>query len=157
MMRSPLALALMVALVAAAPAVAENRVLKCKTSAARGAPPSGGPALVANVPRSMTPIELSAVQFTDKKLGKTVIVEELAALRNQTNGLTVIARFVNCTKKPMVIQARSNFLDGNQLPTENASSWRTIFLSPLSTGVYQENSIATAKVAAFYVELRPNL
>ncbi len=147
----------MALMLAASPALAENRVLKCNTRAARSAPSAGGPALVANVPRSMTPIDLNAVQFTDKKLGKSVIVEELAALRNPVDGLTVMARFVNCTKKPMVIQARSNFLDANQLPTETASAWRTIFLSPLATGVYQENSIGTAKVAAFYVELRPNL
>lgn len=156
-MRIPLVLALMAAVLAGTPAVAENRVVKCNTRAARAAPSNGGPALVANVPRSMTPIDLGAVQFTDKKLGKSVIVEELAVLRNPVNGLTVVARFVNCTKKPMVIQARSNFLDANQLPTEAASSWRTIFLSPLATGVYQENSIKTTQVAAFYVELRPNL
>ena len=33
---------------------------------ARRAAPVAGPALVANVPKSMTPIDLNAVQFTDK-------------------------------------------------------------------------------------------
>ena len=144
-------------LAASAPALAENRPLKCYTGRARSAPAGSGPALVANVPRSLTPIELSTVLFTDKKLGKSVIVEELAARRTEVNGLNVVARFVNCTKKPITIQARANFLDAMQLPTEASSAWRTIFISPLATAVYQENSIATTKVAAFFVELRPNL
>ena len=46
----------------------ENRPLKCYTGRAHDAPSFGGPALVANVPRSMTPIDLNAVQMTDRKL-----------------------------------------------------------------------------------------
>ena len=66
------------------------------------------------------------------------------------------ARFVNCTKNPIVIQARSNFMDDQQVPTENASVWKTVFISPLATAVYQERSIGTTKVANYLIELRSN-
>ncbi len=132
----------------------ENRPLKCKTSAARKAPNGTGPALVANVPRAMTPIDLNAVQMTDKALTRNVLVEGLWAERTEVDTLQVTARFVNCTKKPLIIQARSNFMDSAQVPTEQASAWKTIFLPPLATAVYQERSIAMAEVAAYLVELR---
>jgi len=141
-----------------APALAaENKVLTCKTWRARAAGPSGGPALVANVPSSMTPIDLNAVQYTDRGLGRRVIIEAVQAMRTPAQGLSVFSRLVNCTSKPLTVQMRTNFLDTNQIPTEAASAWRTIFLSPRATASYQETSIAGGKVAAFYIELRPNL
>lgn len=144
--------------VLAAPAAAtENKVLKCHTGEARAAGPSGGPALVANVPASMTPIDLNAVLMTDKKLTKSVIVEGLFAMRTPTNGLKIMARLVNCTKYPLVVQARSNFMDGNQMPTEAASAWKPVFLSPLATAVYEEASIGRGNVGAYLIELRPDL
>lgn len=148
---------IMLALFSATAAEArENRPLKCYTGRAHRAPSQGGPALVANVPRSMTPIDLNAVQMTDRALWKSVIVEGLFARRTDTDTLEVTARFVNCTKQPIVIQARSNFMDEMQVPTENASVWKTIFISPLATAVYQERSIATTKIANYLVELRSN-
>lgn len=132
----------------------ENRVLKCKTSAARGAKSTGGPALVANIPRAMTPIDLNAVQMTDKALTRKVVVEGLWAQRTEADTLLITARLVNCTKKPLVVQARSNFMDAAQIPTEPVSAWKTIFLPPRATSVYQERSIGMGKVAAYLVELR---
>jgi hypothetical protein len=135
----------------------ENKVVSCKTYEARWAGPSGGPALVANVARSMTPIDLNAVLMTDKKLARSVIVEGLFAMRTPTDSLHVVARLVNCTNKQMVVQARSNFMDANQIPTEAASAWRTLYLSPRATAVYEENSIGRTQVGAYLIELRPDL
>lgn len=132
----------------------ENRLLKCKTSEARRAQSPGGPALVANVPRAMTPIDLNGVQMTDRALTRSVLVEGLWAQRTEMDTLLVTARFVNCTNKPLVIQARSNFLDAAQIPTEPVSTWKTIFLPPRATSVYQERSIGMAAVSAYFVELR---
>jgi hypothetical protein len=154
-MLRPLALALLAVTVAAPALATENKTLSCKTYLARWAGSSGGPALVANVPRSMTPIDLNAVQFTDKKLGKKMIVEGLFAQRTAMDGLKVMARLVNCSKEPLVVQLRSNFMDANQLPTEAASAWKTVFLSPKATAVYEENSIGRAMVASYLIELRP--
>lgn len=148
------ALTLPALLAATAAEARENRLLKCRTSAARAAPGPGGPALVANVPRSMTPIDLNAVQMTDRALTRRVVVEGLWAQRTEADTLMVTARFVNCTKKPIVIQARSNFMDAAQVPTEPVSAWKTIFIPARATGVYQERSIGMGNVAAYLVELR---
>lgn len=139
---------------AATPTLAdENRPLKCRISAAR-ASQTTGPALVANVPSSMTPIDLNSVLMTDKPLWKSVIVEGLFARRTEMDTLEVTARFVNCTKVPIAIQARSSFMDEAQVPTEQSSVWKTIHIGPRSTGVYQERSISGRKVSYYLVELR---
>ena len=156
-MRTILLIGLALAAAAAPVAAAENRVITCDTWKARAAGSAGGPALVANVPSSMTPIDLNAVQYTDRKLGRRIIVEAVQAMRTPNQSLKVFVRFVNCKSQPITVQARTNFLDGNQMPTESASAWRTIFLSPRSTSGYEEISIGGRNVAAFYVELRPNL
>lgn len=132
----------------------ENRVVKCKPGAARAAPAGSGPALIANVSQAMSPIELNAVQMTDKALVRAMVVEGLWAQRTDTDTLMVTARFVNCTDKPLVIKARSSFMDRNQVPTEAASMWRTVFLPPRATATYQERSIATGNVATYLIELR---
>lgn len=131
----------------------ENQVVKCKTSIARRTPGGGGPALLANVPRSMTPIDLNAIQLTDKKLGRSMVVEGLWAQRTETEALIVTARFVNCTDDPLVIKARSSFMDREQIPTEPVTSWRVVFIPPRATATYQAQSIATGKVANYLVEI----
>ncbi len=152
------ALAVLAGLIAATPALAaENRVVTCDTGKARSVGRGSGPALVANVAGSMTPIDLNAVQFTDRKLGRRMVVETVQAVRTPTQGLKVFVRLVNCKSQPLTVQLRTNFLDGGQLPTEPPSAWRTVFLSPRATAAYEESSIAGPKVGAFYVELRPNL
>lgn len=132
----------------------ENRVVTCDTWRARAAPSQGGPALVANVPSSMTPIDLNAVQMTDRKLTHQMVVEGLWAQRTPTDALMVTARFVNCTSKPLVVQARSSFMDHDQVPTEPASMWRSVFIPPRATATYQERSIGERQVAAYLIELR---
>lgn len=149
--------AIFIGVLAASMAVAatENKVVSCKTYLARGAGPSGGPALIAHIASSMTPIDLNAVLFTDKKLARSAIVEGLFGQRTPVGGLHVTARLVNCTSVALVVQARSSFMDANQLPTEAASAWKTLYLSPRSTAVYEENSIGRAEVGAYLIELRP--
>lgn len=153
MKRAAWALALL-ALPAQPAAARENRVVTCSTWRAREAESPGGPALVANVPSSMTPIDLDAVQMTDRKLTRRMVVEGLFAQRTPANTLLVTARFVNCTDKPLVVEARSSFMDASQVPTEPNSVWRRVYLPPRATGVYQERSLATTKVAAYLIELR---
>lgn len=148
-------LACTVALFSAGPARAdENRVLKCKVGKARSQGRFDGPALVANVPRSMTPIDLNAVQMTDKAVTKSVIVEAMMARRTETDTLQVMTRLVNCTKYPLQVEARSSFLDANQMPTEGTSVWKRVFLPPLATGVYSESSVSRLNVQNYLVELR---
>jgi hypothetical protein len=134
----------------------DNRLLRCGITAARTDPGKGGPALVADIPHALTPIDLDAVLWTDVWTLRHIVLEGLFAQRTEANTIEVTARFVNCTKKPVSIQVRSNFMDKNQIPTEPASVWRTVFLSPRSTAVYQERSIGTDRVANYLIELRSN-
>lgn len=148
------AAALLVASWASA-AHAENQVLKCHTGVARSAPISGN-ALTGNVAGSMTPVALDSVQFTDKKLAKSMIVEGLYTRRTETNAVEIIARLVNCTKKPLQVRARTSFLDAQQFPTENVALWKTVFLPPRGFANYNERSIGTDNVANFLIEVSPN-
>jgi hypothetical protein len=137
----------------AVPAAAENKVVACKTGRAARAPSVAGPALVANIPRAMTPIALNAVQFTDRALTRTVLVEGLFARRTETDTVEVTARLVNCTGAPVQALARSSFMDEAQAPTEPTSGWRRIFLPPYGTGVYREKSVGREAVHYYLIEL----
>ncbi|HWV60564.1 MAG TPA: hypothetical protein VN034_07920 [Sphingopyxis sp.] len=136
------------------PAVpAENRVVKCKTGAARKANAPAGPALVANIPRSMSPIDLNAVQFIDRDLTKRVVVEGLFARRTPTDTVEITARLVNCTNAPLQVMARSSFMDEAQAPTEATSAWSKLFIPAHGTGTYRETSISRDSVHYYLIEL----
>jgi len=154
-MKRTLMLAALTGSLLAANAAAENNVVKCKTWQARRAAPVAGPALVANVPKSMTPIDLNAVQFTDKPLTRQVLVEGLFARRTETDTVEVTARFVNCTDKPLQVQARSSFMDVSQAPTEPVSAWTQVFIPPKGTGTYRERSMSRDEVQYYLIELAP--
>ena len=154
-MKRTLMLAALTGSLLAANAAAENNVVKCKTWQARRAAPVAGPALVANVPKSMTPIDLNAVQFTDKPLTRQVLVEGLFARRTETDTVEVTARFVNCTDKPLQVQARSSFMDLTQAPTEPVSAWTQVFIPPKGTGTYRERSMSRDDVQYYLIELAP--
>jgi len=134
-------------------AARENRVVKCKTRKARKAPGYAGAALVANVPKSMTPIDLNAVQFTDKQLTKDMVIEGLFARRTQTDTVEVSARFVNCTKRPLTLRARSSFMDDVQYPVEPVSAWQRVIIQPYATGVYRETSMKRSEVKYYLIEI----
>ncbi|GAA5078803.1 hypothetical protein [Lysobacter panacisoli] len=149
----------MIALLVAAPFLAqplyaaENQVVKCKTRQARKSAPYAGPALVANVPKSMTPIDLNSVQFTDKGLTRQVLVEGLFARRTETDTVEVTARLINCTGEPLQVQARSSFMDAAQAPTEPTSTWSKVFIPAYGTGIYRERSMARDDVSYYLIEL----
>ncbi|KRB86620.1 hypothetical protein ASE00_08010 [Sphingomonas sp. Root710] len=142
------------ALIALPAQARENRPVKCDIGDAKHSVSSGGPALVANVPSSMTPIDLNAVQMTDKKLANRVVVEAMFARRTETNSVEVITRFVNCTKKVVELDARSSFMDADQVPTEDSTFWKKVILQPKATGVYRGLSIGRDEVKYYLVEVR---
>ena len=154
-MKRTLMLAALAGSLLATTAAAENNVVKCKTWQARRAAPVAGPALVANVPKSMTPIDLNAVQFTDKPLTRQMLVEGLFARRTETDTVEVTARFINCTDKPLQVQARSSFMDLTQAPTEPVSAWTQVFIPPKGTGTYRERSMSRDEVQYYLIELAP--
>jgi hypothetical protein len=134
-------------------AARENQVVKCKTSEARKSAQYAGAALVANVPRSMTSIDLNAVQFTDKALTREMVVEGLFARRTETDTVEVSARFVNCTGRQLIIRARSNFMDEVQYPVEPSSAWQRVIIQPYATGVYRERSMKRDEVKYYLIEI----
>ncbi len=134
-------------------AARENQVVKCKTKDARKSGEYAGAALVANVPRSMTSIDLNAVQFTDKALTREMVVEGLFARRTETDTVEVSARFVNCTGRALIIRARSNFMDEVQYPVEPSSAWQRVIIQPYATGVYRERSMKRDEVKYYLIEI----
>lgn len=100
----------------------------------------------------MSPIPLDALQFTDADVAHSVAVQAVRATRTPADTVQVTARLVNCTDKPMVVRARTSFMDATQLPTEPVSAWRIIPMPARATSVYQENS-ASVNVAHYLVEL----
>jgi hypothetical protein len=115
-----------------------------------------GPALVgAEYGVQTTPIPLNSVQFSDRETTKVVAVQRLYAARTTTNTVQVTARFVSCSDTPFNLRVRTSFLDGDQAPTEETSSWRSVYLQPRLTATYTEKS--TSKNAESYlIEVAPN-
>lgn len=134
-------------LVCAAPAAADLKpvatqgVLKCDFSKARRGKPSGE-MLTPLVRGAFSPVPLETVQLVDKKLQRKLMVQSVAAQKTQTDTVEVVARLVNCTSKPMQVQARINFMNDQMSPTEPVSGWRRLFLEPKAMGVYAEKSLA---------------
>lgn len=116
----------------------------------------GQPALVGkDYGMAMTPIPLNAVQFTNKALAENVAIQMVVARRTATDSVQVTSRFVNCTDKTINMQVRTSFMDASLVPTEPVSVWRTVFVQPRATAVYQENSIGRGAVAHYLIEVAP--
>ncbi len=133
--------------------MAVETVLSCDFKAQKKALRDPGPALIAEIPQTMTAIPLNAVQITDRRIAKKIIVQGLFARRTQTDTVEVVARLVNCTDYPQQLQLRSSFMDSSQLPVEPTSTWSRVFIPPRSTGTYSEKSISTFEVEYYLVEM----
>ncbi|MBX9608529.1 MAG: hypothetical protein K2Y51_20085 [Gammaproteobacteria bacterium] len=117
------------------------------------APPPPGSALVATQYGSISPIPLDAVQFTDHALTRQVAAQSLHARRSPTNTVELSARFINCTDAPLVLGARTNFMDGSERAVEAPSAWKNVILQPRAMGDYRESSLS-AEVEHYVIELR---
>lgn len=153
-----LASALALALAGAAPAIAQDRpmgpqsVVKCDFSRASKGVPSGQ-TLQPLVRGAFTPIPLESVQFVDKDLRRKVVVQGVMAQKTETDTVEVVARVLNCTDKPLQLQARTSFMSGAMAPLEPTSGWQRLFLQPRALGVYSEKSVSRDP-AHYLVEVR---
>lgn len=118
----------------------------------QAAPPPGS-ALVATQYGAISPIPLDAVQFTDRALTRQVAAQSLHARRSPTNTVEVSARFINCTDAPLVMGARTNFMDGTERAVEQASAWKNVVMQPRAMGDYNESSMS-AQAEHYVIELR---
>jgi hypothetical protein len=136
-------------------AQATLQTVQCQ--APTGPRPAGdGPALVSQeYGTSSTPIPTNAVQFTHEGLARSVSVQALFAGRSDTGTVQVSARLVNCLDKPLVLRARTSFMQRSTAPAEPTSAWQNVFLSPRATAVYQEKSLSGDAVALYLIELAP--
>ncbi len=122
-----------------------------------GSAPRGYGQLVPAIIGSMHPIALSTVSITDTALLRRVVVQDVKAMRTQSEQLNVYARIVNCTDYPIILQARTQYLDRNQVLAEPVTQWKRMHLSARSIGNYQESSILQPMPDSFLIELREQL
>ncbi len=115
--------------------------------------PAGTPARIGPGPGTVTSAAPEAVSITDRYLMDRVHVESIRAVRLDSLRAQVTVSYLNCTDYPMQIESRTQFLDGAGLPTESATEWQTITLSPRSRGVYQTQSVRKPDPEAFTVEI----
>lgn len=115
---------------------------------------TAGPAVLAPLPGTLTPVPLNSVRIIDPRIGNKVLVQQALARRTETGTVEVQSRLVNCTDYPLQVQGRTLFLDANDMDVEPPSAWQRVYLSPRSLGQYGEKSVDQKRVANFTVELR---
>ncbi len=111
-----------------------------------------GPALISDVPGTMNSIPLNAVQIVDKNIHKKILPQAVFSKLTPTGSVEVMTRLVNCTDYNQEVLARTSFMDMNQMPLEQATVWKRVFLAPKSTQVYSEKSISVG-VGYFLIEV----
>lgn len=89
----------------------------------------------------------------DNKAGKLAI-ENSGARRTATGTLEVYAVIRNRTDHPLQIEARTQFYDADQVPSETPTSWERLYLDPQSVVAYKALSSGVHNVAHYYVEIR---
>lgn len=113
-----------------------------------------GPVMVSQVPGSVTPVPLNAVNITDVAITNKVMVQATNARRAEDGDIAVFARFVNCTDYPLQVEGRTHFMDGAQLDAEPVTAWTRIHLPARALGSYSVRSTAGSNVESYLIELR---
>ena len=109
------------------------------------------------VPGGASPLlemPLNSVNITDFAIINKVYVRAVNARRTQTGTVEVYSQIINCTDFPLNAEARTQFYDAGQAPSEPVSAWRRFALPPRSSNTYRETSIGTERAAFYMVELR---
>ena len=151
----PLALALVVAMTAGCQQ--SVRILpgpQCDFRAIQAQGAVQGPVLVPQVPGSAEVMPLNAVNITDAAITNKIVVQSTNARREADGDITVFARLVNCTDFPLQLEARTNFLDGEQVDAEPVTAWSRLHAPAHGLVSYTTRSTAGAAVASYLIELR---
>ncbi|MFK8011285.1 MAG: hypothetical protein AB8B80_04540 [Marinicellaceae bacterium] len=127
------------------------------TDAPYGSAPRGYGELVPSIANTLHPIALSTVSITDTNLLRRVVVQDVKAKRTVADRLNVYTRIVNCTDFPIILEARTQFLDNNQIISEPVTAWKRLYLPARTLGNYQETSIMQPMPDSFLIELREQL
>jgi hypothetical protein len=113
--------------------------------------------LVPAIKGTLHPIALSTVSITDTALLRRIVVQDVKAMRSETGQLNVYARIVNCTDYPIILEARTQYLDAQQVIAEPVTGWKRLYLPARTLGNYQEASIKQPMPDTFLIELREQL
>ena len=127
---------------------------QCDFRTMQNVAPPQGPVLISQVPGSVTPVPLNAVNITDVAITNKVMVQATNARRAENGDIAVFARFVNCTDYPLQVEGRTHFMDGAQFDAEPVTAWTRIHLPARALGSYSARSTAGAKVESYLIELR---
>jgi len=71
-----------------------------------------------------------------------------------TGTVEVYSQIVNCTDFALNAEARTQFYDVGQAPSEPVSAWKRFSLPPRTSNTYRETSIGTQNASYYMVELR---
>jgi hypothetical protein len=93
--------------------------------------------------------KMDSVVYQSPALANAIGVTASVGRRGAVGNLECIARLVNRTDQPLVIQARANYYDGESMPIDDTTEYQTLTLSPRSEGAVKFASTSTT--AAHYV------
>lgn len=113
-----------------------------------------GPAMVPGWSSPLKEMPMNSVSITETILLHKLHVRAIDVQRTGTGTVEVLAQVVNCTDFPQNAEARTQFFDGAQVPSESASAWKRLHLPPHTTVAYQELSIGAKSVEGYMIEMR---
>jgi hypothetical protein len=114
-------------------------------------------AVPSNVPDGTSPLlemPLNSVSITDYMIIEKIYTRTVNARRTPTGTVEVYAQIINCTDFPLNIEARTQFYDAGQAPSEQVSAWRRMPLPARTSNTYREMSIGTKQAQYYMVEVR---
>lgn len=109
------------------------------------------------LPQGASPLiemPLNSVNITDFSIINKVYVRAVNARRTPTGTVEVYSQVINCTDFPLNAEARAQFYDAAQAPSEPVSAWKRFALPPRSSNTYRESSIGTQSAQYYMIELR---
>lgn len=112
------------------------------------------PAAAPGEPSPLLEMPLNSVSITDYTVINKLFVRNVVAQRTPTGTVKVVSQIVNCTDYPLNVEARTQFYDQAQAPSEPVSAWKRLNLAPRTLNTYAENSIGTRNVQFYMVELK---
>jgi hypothetical protein len=95
----------------------------------------------------------NTVAMTDPAMLRKIFAANPVIKRSPTGTLQVSASLFNCTDYPLQIEARTQFFDSSEQPTEAVSAWKRVYLAPRTDSYYQESSVAV-EAQLFEIDLR---
>lgn len=112
------------------------------------------PAAAPGEPSPLTEMPLNSVSITDFTVINKLYVRQVTAQRTATGTVRVLGQIINCTDYPLNIEARTQFYDQTQVPSEPVSAWKRLNIAPRTSNTYAESSIGARNVQFYMVELK---